>query len=111
MSYSIKYYGGSLNSEGVWVSEPLPHIDDGFTIVFNVDNWLHRNRLLRSIFETVGPNFKPLIPDFCINQPFERARRDWCNEVEHLLEIHGMLKINLEVSDEVRQFCDGKIKF
>ena len=51
MSYSIKYYGGSLNSEGVWESEPLPHIDDGFTIVFNVDNWLLRNRLLRSIFK------------------------------------------------------------
>ena len=61
--------------------------------------------------KTVGPNFKPLIPDFCVNQPFERARREWCKEVEHLLEIHGMLKISLEVRDEVRQFCDGKIKF
>ena len=39
MSYSIKYYGGSINTEGVWISEPLPHIDDGFTLVFNADNW------------------------------------------------------------------------
>ena len=111
MSYSIKYYGGSINTEGVWISEPLPHIDDGFTLIFNAENWSLRNQLLRSIFETVGPNFKPLIPDFCTNQPFERARRDWCKEVEHLLEIHGMLKISLEISDEVKQVCDSKIKF
>ena len=111
MSYGIKYYGGSLDDNGSWVTEPLPHIDDGFTLVLNADNWSMRNQLLRRIFATVGSNFKPLIPDFCQNQPFERAKRDWCDEVKHLLEIHGMLKISLEISDEVKQFCENKIEF
>tara|TARA_Y100000589_G_scaffold73838_1_gene67052 strand:- start:3155 stop:3490 length:336 start_codon:yes stop_codon:yes gene_type:complete len=111
MNYGIKYYGGSFDEKGSWIDEPLPHIDDGFILVFTAENWPFRNQLLRQIFATVGMNFKPLIPDFCQTQPFERARRDWCDEVKHLLEVHGMLKISLEVRDEVKQVCENKIEF
>lgn len=111
MSFGVKYTGGNLNQSGVWVSEPMPHIEDGFTLVFNAENWNLRNKLLRDIFATVGISFQPLIPEFCSSRPFERARRDWLSDVLQLLHVHGMTRIHLEVLDEVRHLVDTKTDF
>lgn len=109
MSFGTKYFGGKIDETEAWTCEPMPHIEDGFTLVFNIQNWDRRHELLRNIFATVGPNFQPLIPEFCMKQPFERARRDWIAEVQHLLTTHGMSRIFLEIMDEVKDLTETEM--
>ena len=51
MSFGTKYFGGKIDETEAWTCEPMPHIEDGFTLVFNIQNWDRRHELLRNIFD------------------------------------------------------------
>lgn len=104
------YYGILVQENGSIEEIPLPHIEDGFQLTLNHQNWAHKDTILRRIFHTVGTNFQPFLPRFQEDQAYEVARQDYVKSLNHLFTIHGMKNIRVEIHDCVKELYLKKIK-
>lgn len=97
------YYGGKLSDSGTFEYTPLPHIPDGFTFSIAKENFDQKDEILRKIFYTVSPAFKPFLPKFAFDLPFEVACREYQRSLQILFENHGMPQIKVQVEQCVEE--------
>jgi len=97
------FHGGSKTENGEFHFSPLPHIPDGFLFSINGENFPFRAEILMKIFQTVSPTFRPFLPDFSFDSPFEIACREYQKSLEGLFENHGMPQIKIRVEESVRE--------
>jgi len=91
------FYGGEIDHEGIFVEHPLPHISDGFILVLNSANWPIRDQIIRRIFETVSPSFKPFCPGFDSTLPPEAARLEYAEQLNKLFKNNGMAQVKVRI--------------
>lgn len=82
---------------------PLPEVSQPFSIVLDEQNWPLRVEIFRSIFKTIHPSFRPMIPDLCQNELFSIAERDFLARIHKLLLAHGLGHITVTFAPEFRQ--------
>lgn len=97
------FEGGCYDQDGNFQFTALPHIPDGFIFQITKDNFKFRNIIIMNIFQTISSTFRPFLPEFSLEDPFDIASREYAKSLELLFENHGMPQIKVEVSEDVRE--------
>lgn len=97
------FEGGHWDEKGNFQFTALPHIPDGFIFLINKDNFKFRNLIIMKIFQTVSPTFRPFLPEFSLENPFDIASREYIKALEGLFENHGMPQIKVQISECMKE--------